>query len=106
MISKNHSIHSLHQRIADLEKFKEEEVIPFIKQTDSNLKEVNLQINVLNEDVKDVQKTQKEQDRNLALFKEKIKQLESSFNKISFRDMFMIGLIVFLIMYILIKVII
>lgn len=106
MLKHNYSLQSLHQRISDLEKFKEEEVTPFIKQTDANLKEVNLQINVLNEDLKEVQQTQKEQDRNLIVFKERVKQLEYSLNKINFKDMLMIALIVFLIMYILIKVII
>ncbi len=103
MLDNNQALSSLHKRIVDLEKFTEEEVKPFIRVTENNLKEVNQEIITINEDIKTVKTEQQDQSRRV---KEQIKQLEAAIYRISFKDMFMIAVIVFLIMYILIKVII
>lgn len=99
-------LQTLHRRVLDLEKFTDEEIKPFIQVTRENLKSVNTEITILSEDVTNVKSSQEEQEKKLKNFKDKVKQLEITVQSRGFKDALMIAVIVFLIMYIIIKVII
>lgn len=106
MYTKENNIQSqeaLHRRIVELERFKDEEVKPFIQQTGENLKKVNTEIVEISEEIS---KVRDEHEKNVQLFKDKVKQLEVVLYSRGFKEYLMIGLIVFLLMYIIIKVII
>jgi hypothetical protein len=78
----------LQLRVQQLEKFRDEEVKPFMDQTAQQLETVQIE-----------QETQKE---SLVVFKKQIKDIEKRLSCQGLKEVFLIGLCVSLIMYIII----
>ena len=87
-----YSLDALHVRVQQLEQFRDSEVRPFIEHTNERLDEVTSE--------------QIEQKEKLTVFKAQIKDLEKRMSWQGTKEILLIALGVFLLMYIIIKLLI